>query len=202
MLSPALVLIALLWSTVGIIANSPAFQEVKGPTVARNPLNAAAQHYTDTLNRWLTVPDSCWPGNAVSEFQAQRCEVFWNSLTYSSLLALYPLLVAVVLLIWGLSSLSLVYRRVQKQLDHNQAHFSGTVTQPPETSEDLFSWLFCFRPTSIQIPNGHQVKVYVSLDDPAPRPGETLAVFTAGVWWGQKRYVAILYAPHVSIVRA
>jgi hypothetical protein len=163
---------------------------------------ASTSHYKETLGHLLNIPESCWPGNAVSEFQTHQCELFWNKLTSSVLLDLFPLIITIGFLLWGIGSMSQVYRRVRKQLDHSSAQFSGIVTQPPEASEDLFSWCFCFRPVAIQLANGHQVKVYVPLADPAPRAGETLAIFAAGIWWGKKRYVGMLYAPHVSVVRA
>lgn len=116
-------------------------------------------------------------------------------------LAFSPLFLLALILWLSLENVSGFYRRAQKKVEKGKVLSSGVVTNPPTAPSDLFSWFYCFRPITVELSNKTQITVYVSLDSPPPLPGETLVIFEMGKVFGEKRHVAMLYAPHVAVVR-
>jgi len=201
MVQPCLGLLFFLIMLVGVVANSSDFQEGSRPTAVAPFWIAAFRHYGQVFSNLSQMPGVCWSGNTVNDFQAHQCETYWTSLSKSGVLALSPFLVVAMLLYVSLENLTSLYKRTQKKAEKGNAAFGGTVTHPAQGPPDVFSWFYCFRPIMIELPNKAQVKVYVPLEVPVPNPGEILAVFEGTVVFGEKRHLAMLYAPHVAVVR-
>ena len=109
---------------------------------------------------------------------------------------------AMVWVFWQLISGALVglYRKGRKVVDAGKPIASGMVTSPAIAPADAFSLFFCFRPISVQLKNGAQMKVYIPIDATIPKPGQTMAIFEPVSAMGGKRHFAVIYAPHVAVV--
>jgi len=170
------------------------------PMLSSNPVAAAGIHWKQTLSYWFQFPTACWGDNAVNDFQRSQCADFYNRLTTSTILALIPSAAALIFLLLALDKLNGFYRRSRKTIDKGKALFAGMVTEPAEAPNDLFGRTFCLRAISVQLSNKQQMSVYLPLNAPVPLPGQTLAVFEGGKFFGAKRYIATLYAPHLAVV--
>jgi hypothetical protein len=201
MIAPSVGLFIFFILCVGVAANSPSFQEQSGPSAVLPFWEASFKHYQTFFSTLFQLPSVCWSGNAVNEFQKHQCDDFWQSLMKSGGLGVSPLILVGLIGWMSLENISGLYRRAQKKVEKGKVAFGGVVTNPPDAPTDLFSWFYCFRPVTVQLTNKTQITVYVSLDSPPPLPGETLAVFEMGRIFGEKRHVAMLYAPHVVVVR-
>jgi hypothetical protein len=102
------------------------------------PYQAAFQHFEQVLNYATHIPEVCWDGNSVNDFQRLQCEDFWNRLVVGAGVAVTPFLLAGLLLLLAFDSARGFYRRAAKRIDEGKALFAGTVTQPPEARNDAF----------------------------------------------------------------
>ena len=186
---------------VGVASHFPPFQYVEfqdeSPSFARAPY-LFYQRLGSTLN---FLPQICWKEVTIDEFQKTQCVDFWNLLVYRAGLGAVPFGVVLLVFLWGYSSLYGFFSRAKRKAKKGKADYGGVVTNPPETFRGLFGWLYGFRAVMIQLPNKTQVKVYVSLELSAPVPGQTLVAFNISRGFWEKRYLAMVYAPHVAVVR-
>jgi hypothetical protein len=166
-----------------------------------SPLRAGALHTIQTLDYLFHVSEFCWDSKKiVNEFQKERCRHTWKFIGKKALIIAIPPLLALLCLALGMDQVSSFYRRSQKKVDHGQAAFSGNVLKH-FAGVTLFSFIFCLRPVQLELKDHEQVRVYVPLSAPKPRPGQSYAVFEVGSYFGAKRRVAVFYAPHMAIVR-
>jgi hypothetical protein len=199
---PGAGLLVFLLMCVGIVANSPAFQEPnKGPSSVVPFWEASWMHYQIVGASLGKIPQVCWSGNAVNDFQKSQCEEFWSNFLKLAGLAVAPFAFVWLFVFFGIDRISKTYQKAQKKAEKGKAVFGGVVTNPPDAPADLFSWFYCFRTVTVQLSDKTQVTVYAALETPAPLPGETLVAFDVGTVFGERRHVAMLYAPHVAIVR-
>jgi hypothetical protein len=185
---------------VGIVANSSEFQQSRGPATVIPFWQASFNVSGEFFSHITHIPDVCY-GNAVNDFQSGQCEQFWSDVRRDGVLVFAPFILVGLFISIGLESLSKLYKRAQKKAEKGKSSLGGTVTHPPEAPGDIFSWFFCLRSTMIQLPDKQQVKVYVPVEAPSPTPGQTLVAFDMGNILGTKRHVAMLYSPHVVVVR-
>lgn len=146
------------------------------------------------------VPEVCLVG-AYNDYQAKQCQDFWRRLAISGLVAIVPLIVALLFLWLVWDDLSLVYRRARKRVAKGEALLTATVTRPARARETFFSFSHCLRSVRVQGNDGKQLTVYMSLETPLPAPGTSVAVFDGGKFGGAARHFAIVYAPHVVVLR-
>lgn len=196
MLGPAALVFAVGCVISGSLSHSLA--HVRGPS--GDVTDTTGPAFTTVFEGLGRLPERCVSGETDNDFQRSQCSKYWDRLILTGGYASIPLLLSLAFLYLGLDALRGTYRRGQKRMEKGQALMAGTVTNPAELPADAYSWFFCFRPISIELKNKTQLKVYVPLDSPIPRPGETLAVFDGGRGFGQKRLLASIYAPHVAIV--
>lgn len=199
-LPPSSVLFVFFFMIMGIAASSAEFQDNQGPAAVLPFWEASFKLSGQFLGRFFHMPGNCL-GTALSEFQASQCDQFWIDTFRDGSLVLAPLILMLFMIYLGVADLSKVYRRAQRKVKKGTPSLVGTVTHPPETAGDVFSWFYCFRPIMIQLQDGRQSKVYVPLDAPAPLSGETFVAFNLGTVMGETRQVAMLYAPHMAILR-
>ena len=185
----------------GVIANSAEFQTQSGPTQVVPFWEAAVRLYLDVFSSLTQIPQMCVSGSIVNDFQANQCSLYWDHLIKAGGLSFLPLGIVGIFLYLSFDYLSSTYKKTRKRIEKKKAAFKGTVTHPPEGPADFYSWFFCFRTIIVETQNKNQVKVYVPLDGAAPHPGETLAVFEPIYSFGEKRHIAMVYAPHVAVVR-
>lgn len=186
---------------VGVAANSPYFQEASGPSAVPTFWEAAGNVYKVTASRIGNLPSFCVFGEKSNDFQQTQCDRFWEDLLRTGALALAPFLLMGLVAFLNLEILSGFYLRMAKKVEKEKATLGGKVTQPPEAPEDFFSWYYCLQPVTVELANKNQIKVYLSSMRPVPIAGETLALFDAGTHMGQKRFVGVVYAPHIAVVR-
>ncbi len=159
--------------------------------------------YYQTLGSDLSqIPHSCLlRGEVVSDFQRKQCRDYWNRLLSTGSIGALPgvLILGFYFIVFG--SLSSTYLNARKKIEKGKVKLGGVVTDPAQGPQDLFSWFYCLRTVIIQLPDRKQMKVYVTMDAPLPHPGQTLAVLEAEEVFGEKRYLALLYTPHVAVIR-
>jgi len=202
MVWPSAALFVFLFFLVGVVAQSSEFQPLDEPGVVIPFWDAATKLYRDFFNQLFQMPEVCWTGNTVNDFQAVQCERFWGKFLKLSGLASVPGLGVGFFLWLGFDSIQALNRRIRKILELGKASFTGTATKPPQASADVFSWTYCLIPIMVQLPDQTQLKVYVSRDAALPRAGETLVAFDLGRVLGEKRYFGMVYTPHVAILSA
>jgi hypothetical protein len=198
---PAVAAFAAGWLVLGIVSEAPQFAQARGPAAEGSLFRSAGQTVGSFLSKISRMPEVCWSGDTVNEFQGKQCERYWNDLYVAGGLSAIPFVAVGLLMLMGLDQLNGLYRRSRRKVESGKATFGGTVTSPAVAANDIFGWFFCFRAVAVQLSNKTQVKVYMPLSVPVPLPGQAVAVFEAGRVFGTKRYVAILYAPHVAVVR-
>lgn len=93
-----------------------------------------------------------------------------------------------------------IYRQGFKRVEKGNAVEVGRVTAPARLRSDLFGFFFCLRSVSVQLKSGRQLRLYVPLHARQPKTGETVAIFEMGEYFGKKRYVGVLYTPHVAVI--
>ncbi len=201
MIGPGIVILIFFFLCVGVVANSPEFQQHNGPAIVKPFWVSAFKHYNQVFSSLFHVPEVCLPGRAVNDFQVHQCNQFWDQLAKSGGLAVTPFFILAIVVFLGMDQLKGIYKKVQNKANKGKAALSGTVTHPAEAPGDLFSWFFCLRPVMVQLPNKSQIKVYVPLESILPTPGQTMAIFEPIMVLGEKRHFAIIYAPHVAVVR-
>ena len=199
--TPSAILLVILFFSVGIVANSPEFQQSSGPSAVIPFWEATFNHYDATFDKLTNLPMICIYGEKVNDFQQVQCDRDLSELAKYLGLALSPFGIVGLALFLMESSFAGLYRATRKKVAVGKAKFGGTVTNPPRAPGDLFSWFYCLTPIMVELPSKHQIKVYISSQEALPMAGETLAAFEAGYHFGQKRFVAVVYAPHVAVVR-
>ncbi|MBI2712354.1 MAG: hypothetical protein HYX41_05790 [Bdellovibrio sp.] len=186
---------------VGVAANSGYFQESGGPAVVPSYLDASVNVYSNTLKRLKNLPDYCLFTEKANDFQQSQCAQFWSDMANTGLLATLPVVLVVLALLLNLEVLKGFYSRMTRSVEKGKAAFSGKVTTPPEAPADLFSWYFCLQPVMVELSNHSQMTVYLPLSRATPLPGETLAIFDGGEHFGKKRFAAVVYSPHIAVVK-
>ena len=186
---------------VGVVATSVEFQNSQVPAAVPPFWIASFNHYREVFSNVSQIPEVCWSGSAVNDFQVHQCDQYWGHLLKSGGLALASFVLVALFLFLSLDNLNGTYKRARKRAEKGKAAFGGTVTNPAEGPGDIFSWFYCLRPVMVELQDKRQLKVYVPLEFSAPTPGQTLAVFEEISSFGEKRRLAVLYAPHVAVVR-
>lgn len=212
MFAPALGVFGVGMIVMGLLATSPEIQPARKPSSSIIPaprvqvrgdvMTASLLQMVYTVDSWIQIPQVCWNGNTVNDFQKTQCNEYWDRAFRSAGVSSIPVVLVAVFLMIGLDQLNMLYRRSRKTITKGQAWNAGTVTQPAEAPQDFFGWAFCLRPIMVQLQDKEktQLKVYIPMEASIPLPGQTLAIFEGGVWMGSKRYVGLLYAPHLAVV--
>lgn len=207
-LFPAFALVLILgWFAQGLIASVPSvrtalpngeslpFLSEAGPFATAN---AQRRNFWSSINQ---VPAACLSGEG-SQFQRQQCERYWFGLGEAGLLAFLPLLITIIFYGLMFNSAGRLFARIRKVIKDAKPAASGKVTHPALLPNDLFARFFGLQRLSVQLSNQKQVAVYVPNDGHFPRPGEVLLVYDVGSVFLKKRWVGVLYAPHVAVIRA
>lgn len=200
---PAVPIILLAVVMVGLFARDPKLQP-RGLASELPPqlgFERAAQFYRGLGSEWASIPDACW-GRPDSEFQQGKCEETWAHLVEVTGLGLMPLGVSIAFALFALDSLKLTYKRIRKRISQAQYGVKATVTRPARVRGDPYAWFYCFHCISVELQDKTQLRVYLSPHENIPFPGDTVAVFKLGNFFGRKRYMATLYAPHVAVFAA
>lgn len=208
MIGPAFGVFFAGYVAMGILAVDPALTGPKrAPTailktdpVTGPALTAGRQHLAQMTHSWFNIPEVCWGGNQVNEFQTRQCADFWERMWLGSAVAAIPFAAVALFFFLALEQIAGFYRRQNRKVVEGQAILAGTVTDPPEAPNDFFGWFFCLRAITVELRNRKQIRVYLPVEAPVPLPGQTLAIFDGGNVFGAQRYVAVLYAPHLAIV--
>ena len=188
------------YASVGIVALSSKLRPRAPASDA--PISWRSEAFYQGLAReWASIPDICW-GKPDSDFQQGRCEDIWLHLLQVTALGCLPLGVFFVLALFALDSLKLTYKRIRKKIGGAQYGIKATVTRPARVRGDLYAWFYCFHCISVELQDKTQLRVYLSPHENIPFPGDTVAIFQVGEFFGRKRYMATLYAPHVAVFAA
>lgn len=186
---------------VGALADMADTQPPRGPAAEVALIQRSYQVYARFVGRLFTLPQVCWSGNTVNDFQRKQCDEFWSELALRGAVAAIPFGVALLVLLMGREQITTFYRRSRKRVDAGQADAGGVVTDPAQAAGDRFSWFFGLRVITIQLADKTQLRVYLPENAPIPQPGQKLAAFKVGKLLGAPRHIGVIYAPHLAIVR-
>jgi hypothetical protein len=205
LIGPGVPVMLLAMLTVGFIGRDPSMQPrgLASQPAPRGlaPVERAAQFYRGLGHEWAAIPDACW-GRPDSEFQQGRCEDIWAHLARVTAVGLLPLGAFLAFALFALDSLKLTYRRIRKKIGEAQYGVRAVVTRPARVRGDPYAWFYCFHCISVELHDKTQLRVYLSPHENIPFPGDTVAIFKLGHFFGKKRYMATLYAPHVAVFAA
>jgi hypothetical protein len=165
-----------------------------------NPLAASVSFYAIYVSSWTHGPEGCVSGDVHSDFQRGRCREFWSKVGQASGIAVAPFVLLALVYLLGMDSLTNTYRRARKKIESRKAIARGVVTNPARASNDFYGWLYGFRPISVDMGKGRQIRVYFPLEGRLPLPGDPVAVFTPGRAMGRHRFFGEFHAPHVAVI--
>lgn len=169
--------------------------------VSRGVVEGGSYYFKTLIDAWFHIPEVCYPGGAVNDYQREQCTKFWDLLWWETAVASIPFGAVALFLMMGLDILVSLYRRVRKKIEAHETVVTGVVTRPSLLPRDFFCWFYCFYLVSVELESGHQEKVYLPVSLPAPLHGQKLTVFNLGKLWGEERRVGIPFAPHVVILK-
>lgn len=190
-----------LFFLVGVLDESAILQGLEGPEAILPFWEAAPRVYHDFMTHINSLPSFCVYGDIESEFHKNQCDRYWGDLIKSGLLGSIPLVGLGLVFAILVDQLKGFYRKLKKTITAKGPQLKGTVTDPPVGPRDAFSSFYCLVPVMIQLADGKQVKVYVSSRVVPPLPGETLAAFDLGYYFGRKRFVALVHSPHIAVLK-
>jgi hypothetical protein len=196
---PAIPVLILAWLMVGFVASGNSLKP-RSPASEQTGTRSGL-FYRGLGHEWATIPDVCW-GRPDSDFQRGRCDETWTHLWKVTAVGLLPLGVLLAFALFALDSLKLTYKRIRKKIGEAQYGVKATVTRPARVRGDPYAWFYCFHCISVELQDKTQLRVYLSPHENIPFPGDTVAIFKLGNFFGRKRYMATLYAPHVAVFAA
>ena len=177
---------------VAMFVNAPVFQ----PKVSESIF----QFYINLLKDLGHPPEVCMTGEAVDRVEKVLCGDFWSQLELRCLLALAPLLLVGAYLGASYFGFRKIYQSSQKKMASGSAIHSGIATSPVEADEDLFSWFYCLKPIGVQVSDSSQAKVYLPLEGPLPKPGDTVAIYRKLSLFGASYLIGSAHLPHVTVM--
>lgn len=199
MILPCVFLIAFCFLSVGVVATSPEFQQVRAPKKVVPVWTASVNHYTSLALDVTHLPQYCLLGNAVNEYEQSQCDASLWEILKSSCLAIAPLLIIFSALRFAWSQMMTTYQRARHEI-HTGSPRKGVVTDPPYGESGFYSWFHCFSSVAVELDSKEQITVYYAVDEPLPGAGTKLLVHDIGSAFGIPRQVATVYTPHVKIV--
>lgn|GEM_PF-3201075 len=200
MLAPAVAVFGLSIPVLGVIIGAMS-SEVSGQISGRlSPIEAAFRQKDQFVQIVRDIPMHCWTGKSVNQFQVQQCNDTWKKVAVSGGLTAIPLVCSLLFFMIAFDSLDGVYRRARKKIKEGKALSKGRVADPSHLRQDLFSWVYGFKAVATLLADGQEVRVYVPQHGVESRSGDSLAIFDGGMILGEKRYLGLLYAPHVAVI--
>jgi hypothetical protein len=193
---------------VGLVAGYPLFINDLGIGKTGRHLSVLTtglRFYSELFFSLSHLPQACVGGGTVNTLQVRQCEDFWFLLMVRGALSFIPFVVSSMVYKFGFFNLRRVYQRARSKASLGKPDLTAKViaTESSAGGEtgDLFGWYFGFQTVVVESPNKQRLTVYLSAETGEPRLGETLLVFEIGMIWAQTRRVAVLYAPHIAVVR-
>jgi hypothetical protein len=196
---------------MGVVASG---DSMKKTTAKQIPLSPApfsiqgaplelAQGVHSLLWHYAThVPEQCSDSSrAVNDFQRIQCGEFWDRLSELGWVSSIPFLFAAIFLFLALDRVRQQFQKARRRINQGKSTGLGIVTDPAEASADRISWWYGVQPITVQVADGKQVVAYLPPEAHVPPPGEKVALYDWGKMGGQKRFFAVLYAPHVAVLQ-
>ena len=168
--------------------------------VSLPPLQMAHYQYTKLAYDVTHIPSYCRTGDFANEYRKSQCNEFWNSMMLRVFWVALPFLFAAFFVRLMLTNLVSTYRRAEKKLQAGTGVFVGVVTDPPEMPNDLFGWFHYLRSITVELPNKHQIRVYIPHEAEIPSPGSKEAIVALGGSKGSERYAGAPFTPHVAVL--
>jgi len=167
-------------------------------TVSTSIWQAAWNHYSETWFAWSRAPNSCRGDAAVNDYQREQCAKYWGQVSTMTAWASAPLILVLLFFFLIRGHFRVFYRRVDRRFREGKAVAAAKVLR--SGSWDWFGYFFCLRSVRVELGQGRDVRVYVPRDLPALIPGQKVALFYGGKVFGARRYVGLLYAPHIAVM--
>ncbi|MEK6578763.1 MAG: hypothetical protein AABZ55_06010 [Bdellovibrionota bacterium] len=160
---------------------------------------ASQSPVTKAFDKIFIVPPHCFFGGYDNNFQISQCQKYWKSVGEAAFYALLPLSFAFLFYIAAFDLMRMMYRNARNRISIGEAMMGGVVTHPPLAPTDFMSWAFCLRAIAVERSDKKQMRVYMAIGSQIPSAGDRVAIFYVGQFFGQKRYVAVPYTPHVAV---
>jgi hypothetical protein len=209
-LAPGLGVFLVGFICLGIVSGAQKVEGVRTPSgtkmtpdleVTLPPTAAAVLHLKNTAATWGELHAVCLIGNTVNDFQREQCGEIWTRIGIMTGIASLPFMLMGIFLLLSFDQFRFFYRRIDRKVEKGQGSFKGRIRGRVRSGKfDLFAWLFCLQAVEVETTAKKVVQVYLPLDMDLPSPGQTLAVFDAGIQLGAKRLVAVIYAPHLAVI--
>jgi hypothetical protein len=196
---------------MGVVASEESIRKVAAKHIPISPAPfslqgsplEAAQGVHSLFWHYLThVPEQCSDSSrAVNNFQRIQCGEFWDRLSELGWVSSIPFLFAAGFLFLALDGVRQRFRKARRKIQQEKSTGLAIVTDPAEAASDRISWWYGVQPITVQVADGKQVVAYLPPEAPVPPPGEKVALYDWGKIAGQKRFFAVLYAPHVAVLQ-
>ena len=148
------------------------------------------------------VPEPCSDDSrAINDFQRIQCGEYWERLENLGWVASIPFIFCGGFLFFSWDGIRNRFEKARKKISKGKTTGLAIVTDPAEAPQDRVAWWYGVQPITVQVADGKQVVAYLAPESPIPPPGEKVALYDWGKIAGQKRYFAVLYAPHVAVLQ-
>jgi len=201
-----------LFLTIGVITGNPVFINDLGGGAVKNVsfsvLEMSLRFYFRLVYTLYNIPQECYSNLKGRHFKL--CEEFWFLLSVRVGMALIPFFVSALIYQFATFNMKRIYRRARQRAKNGTADAAGKivldksqVTHPEANRRDFFCWYFAMQTATIELPDKKRISVYISADLPDEdlKPGITLVAYDIGYIFGKKRWIAVVYAPHVAVIR-
>lgn len=196
---------------MGIVSTQESIQKAASRNLPISPVPFSLQGSTieraQGLHRLLWhqlthVPEQCSDSSrAANDFQRMQCGEFWGRLSELGWVGAIPFAFAAIFLFVALDGVRQRYRKARQRIQDNRSIGLAVVTDPPEAPGDRVAWWYGVQPITVQVADGKQVVAYLPPEAPTPPAGEKVTLYDWGKIGGRKRYFAVLYAPHVAVIK-
>jgi hypothetical protein len=165
--------------------------------------------FRETIEYYSRAPRVCLTGEEVNSVQKAQCAEFWERLGMRLMLLLVPFVAVTVFFALGWmvvrSRVAKAQSVLRSVLDSGGIKPVGHVIvgSPQLRAEDFFAWVHGVRVLkagdSKNAGEGAQA-VYFLRDQVIPLPGQKIALYEWGHYFGRIRYIAEIHAPHLKVV--
>lgn len=157
------------------------------------------------LKDLVTYSSSCNSSQIVNDLQKEKCAESLLRFLWEAACGLGPLILTFMAFRLSWVHVKKIYKMARKSSEYSKktggGFVLGVVTAECELDAGFFGWVHCFRAICVELPDRHQLKIYIPDSMELPAPGVRFALFDLGKVFGERRWVGEPYLPHVAVFR-